>query len=1154
MSFTHPTRVPFFELLLAFVSLLSIAVFAQTGPTPDSGTIDASSAISQPVSLTWTGTAPPGTGGNGACAQQPLAGGVSAGNAIVFHLTLANVPADFYTNYNSRMTVEVTWDPAGGNLSTQDLEVLFDSFSNISDTGSNREVVTVDNLVAGSYDVYVCDILVALPQPFNAKATFEVRPKSNPFPQPSLPPAPLAKVTPPRYQNHTPTQDQVAQGMGKNSSDEPSIGCNWKTGNVFYQGVLQTLRVKFDDSCPQTPSSFWENKSPITSQQTFDPILFTDRETGETIVSQLGFNPIAGLSSVTLDDGETWIPSQGSGIGSGVDHQTVGGGPYHAPVPSNAAFPHAVYYCSQDIALANCALSVDGGITYGPAVPIYALTQCEGLHGHIKVGADGTAYIPNRGCKGTLGLEQAIVLSENNGASWTVRTVPGSVTSGSDPSVAEDKGGRLYLGFVHGHIPGVAVSDDKGVTWKYLYDVGAQLGIKNAAFPAVVAGDKGRAAFAFYGTKAEGNVDSFAFPPNAWHLYVAHTYDGGQSWVTVDATPNDPLQRGGMRLGGGGAIHRNLLDFFDANMDAEGRVLVSYPDGCRGTCAQAADTARGNSYGAFSTIARQSGGPRLIAAFDPPATTVPGAPRLTVTRNGSLTKLTWSQSDTGGLPISGYKIFRRSGSGPEQLLASIGGSATSYVDQSGDPRVTYSYRVVASNSLGESCGSNETVAAPVGSSCAAPGWRVLEDKAGDQTGAPLNADMDIQWISIAEPYFPDGSRKLVFRMKVASLASLQPNRMWRIIWNYPDSPVPPNPDDPGFFIGRYYVGMNTDENGAVSFEYGFAESLSLVLADVQPPFALGVPDDASFTPDGTITITIAADKVGGPKAGDLIGGVVGRTYPVRNDLTLRGNGAADDVSLGNTYMLVGNAFCQNPPPTINCFEDDDTRISYANGWHTASSAAASAGRYHFRPGNDNRTSVSFSFEVAAGASGGVVYHYARSTKGGSADVYIDGVFKETVSYRGTSGTDKDPQFGFSARYTGLAAGSHTFELRNVRGSAFVDRFCLENSFSSSTAATGPGNTTSALSVLDPALQLVQTVQVPAGAQAISVVAESSTGSPVNLVLVDPLGAVAASVSSTSGTAIIERPVTLPGAYVVKAVNAGSTPAEVWLLATPWGTR
>ncbi len=122
MSFTHPTRVPFFELLLAFVSLLSIAVFAQTGPTPDSGTIDASSAISQPVSLTWTGTAPPGTGGNGACAQQPLAGGVSAGNAIVFHLTLANVPADFYTNYNSRMTVEVTWDPAGGNLSTQDLD------------------------------------------------------------------------------------------------------------------------------------------------------------------------------------------------------------------------------------------------------------------------------------------------------------------------------------------------------------------------------------------------------------------------------------------------------------------------------------------------------------------------------------------------------------------------------------------------------------------------------------------------------------------------------------------------------------------------------------------------------------------------------------------------------------------------------------------------------------------------------------------------------------------------------------------------------------------------------------------------------------------------------------------------------------------------
>src|SRR2546429_3262706 len=46
-----------------------------------------------------------------------------------------------------------------------------------------------------------------------------------------------------------------------------------------------------------------------------------------------------------------------------------------------------------------------------------------------------------------------------------------------------------------------------------------------------------------------------------WHLYVAATYDGGATWNTVDATPNDPVQRGCIWLSGGSNPCRNLLDF-----------------------------------------------------------------------------------------------------------------------------------------------------------------------------------------------------------------------------------------------------------------------------------------------------------------------------------------------------------------------------------------------------------------------------------------------------------------------------------------------------------------------------------------------------------------------------------------------------------------
>src|SRR5205823_5954121 len=156
---------------------------------------------------------------------------------------------------------------------------------------------------------------------------------------------------------------------------------------------------------------------------------------GRTIVSQLVVASTESLSAITDNDGDTWIPSHGAGIASGIDHQTVGGGPFHAPLLAGAFYPNAVYYCAQDDAAANCALSLDGGLTYGPAVPIYISQQCGGLHGHVKVGPDGTAYVPNKGC----GTQQAVVVSEDNGATWNVRPVPNSLAGNSDPSVSVSK-------------------------------------------------------------------------------------------------------------------------------------------------------------------------------------------------------------------------------------------------------------------------------------------------------------------------------------------------------------------------------------------------------------------------------------------------------------------------------------------------------------------------------------------------------------------------------------------------------------------------------------------------------------------------------------------------------------------------------------------
>jgi hypothetical protein len=577
-------------------------------------------------------------------------------------------------------------------------------------------------------------------------------------------------------------------------------------------------------------------------------------------------------------------------------------------------------------------------------------------------------------------------------------------------------------------------------------------------------------------------------------------------------------------------------------------MTVGYADGCIGACVPSGDDARGNSYTAYGSIARQTGGRRLFFGSDPTSATVPGAPLLTVIRNGSISTLSWSQSENGGSPITGYKVYRSAG-GPEQLIATLGGDARRYLDSSGDATSTYTYRVSATNAIGTSCGTNAIIAEPVGSSCDPNGLRILEDASGDQIGAPLEGDMDIQWVSIGEPFFAGGSRKLVFKMKVASLASLKPNRMWRILWSYPDAPVPGNPTSTSF-VGRYYIGMNVNSDGVATFEYGIAQTLSAVVVNASPAERFGPADpESNFSADGTITLVISADKVGGPKAGDVIGALVARSYPVAQDVTLRGDSASDVASLGSTYALVGNAFCGS---TTTCFEDDAKQIAYSSGWHQVADSDASGGHFRVNPNKNGSGSLKLTFDVNAGRTGAVVYNFAKSTKGGMADVYIDGAFKSQIAFNASTGSLNDPVFGFNARFGGLSAGPHTVELRNVRGAVYVDGFCLDSAASSSAPTTGPQSTTSAISGLAALGSMVQSVNASTGTQSISVVA--SGDGLLRLVLIDPAGLTLATADAVNGAAVLDTTISRTGVYQVKVVNVGANLTQTWVAATPYGLR
>jgi Dockerin type I domain len=724
-------------------------------------------------------------------------------------------------------------------------------------------------------------------------------------------------------------QVHSVEWMGRNAG-EPSIGSNWATGVAMFKSGLESLFVTFNDSCPANgQSAIWVNRaSPTSVGLDSDPISFTDRG----FTDALGFHsrsfggeltflsPDTVKLALTDDDGVTWVPDQTGGLASAVDHETIGGGIYHSPVPPRppgTVYPYAVYYCSQDIAAALCSRSDDGGLHYGPSVAIYNLTQCGGVHGHVKVSpVDGTVYVPNLNCGGA----QAVVVSQNNGVTWTIRNTPianPGVSVGADPAVGIDANGRVYfLGSANSTAPIVATSDDFGQTWQNLFNVGTSYGVIFADFPAAVGGSAGRAAVSFYGsTTGTGNSSADDFT-GKWHLYIAHTFDGGVHWTTTDATPNAPMQRSGLLRGGGADITRNLLDFYDMTIDKEGRVLVGYVDGCEGgNCKQAGPSATGNAYTSTATIARQSSGRRMLASKDPANTTsAPGMPLLTQRRIGRTIHLLWSEADTGNSPITGYQILRGTASNAETPLTTVPGTQIggTFDDLTAtDATQTYYYKVVAVNAIGTSCPNNEVASPYLGDACTG----IIIHK-NDPThpeanaGAATPASLLIDYIAVGEPANSPGN--LLFKMKVNDLTTVPQNSRWRMMWNSFTSPGQ-----------QYYVGMTTGASGGPTFEYGTLGDAGVpgvfVISETMTGTAL---PGSNFQPDGTISILVPKTAFGNPQPGDLLGAVGGRTFtgdtPANNTLE-RSNtfidhtfvkAQADNSYPAATYTIVGNGSCE----------------------------------------------------------------------------------------------------------------------------------------------------------------------------------------------------------------------------------------------------
>jgi subtilisin family serine protease len=227
-------------------------------------------------------------------------------------------------------------------------------------------------------------------------------------------------------------------------------------------------------------------------------------------------------------------------------------------------------------------------------------------------------------------------------------------------------------------------------------------------------------------------------------------------------------------------------------------------------------------------------------------------------------------------------------------------------------------------------------------------------------------------------------------------------------------------------------------------------------------------------------------------------------------------------------------------------EDTAPAMEYKGGWGVIEEAAASGGIYHRRMGSKNGTGATPVARLTF-AGGAVTYHFARSQAGGTADVFLDGTWRETLSYQST---DTAPVFGHSVRYDDLGEGTHALEIVHRTGAVYVDGFAVCG-VPDAGAATAHSETTTTTATMGDGPLVVRQVAVGPDDEEVGVVVEGGAA-PVTVRLLDTTGDLIASggglVAGLTASGLDAVPSVI-GTYRVEVANPTLAPLRIAITRT-----